>query len=253
MNLHLDRRGNEKVWNVLQEIRDILIGPKKQKRIPLLGSWVLNRYNEGVRGPALKALIAKRIWAFEFVADKGVIQLEKTPRPGDLKGEFIFIIDKEKFNKFYKSCEKSYKSKAAIYQQGAKEETGLEPKTNPKDSGEYKEEGGNGYLVIGHKKIPIGEIDTRRSKFVKHLWHPDRFGQILSVESIFDEIRIGKDSKNIGLNTSATSYKNKERIIDQTIKEIQRIFKRNRISNFQFKRLELFKGKIRYQVILKIP
>jgi len=248
MEKQLDRRQNEKIMNILNEIKDVFISAKNPISLPLLGGLALKAQKEGIAGPELSQTIDKRIWAFQFIENKGIINNLKLPRKDNLNGEFKFQVDEKKFDNFYKSCGKSYNSKAKAYQQRNAEEKGQEQKVNPEDSGSYFEEKGNGYLEFKERKVEIGKIDSRKSKLVKTLWHPDHFGQTLTLASIFEEIIIDKDRKRQSLRGGATVEDEKYEIIKNAKIEIQKILRRESIKNFSFsmKKRELC-------VKLKIP
>ena len=116
MKKHLDRRDDEKVWNVMNEIKSKYITKNMTVSIPLLAGWAMNRYKEGVRGAELKIVFEGRIWAFKFVENKKVIYQVSYPKLNDFKGEFSCLVDEDKFDKFYKSIGKTYKAKATAFQ-----------------------------------------------------------------------------------------------------------------------------------------
>lgn len=116
MKLHLSRRDDEKVWNVINEIKSKYISRGMQISIPLLAGWAMSRYKEEIRGAELKAILDDRFWAFQFIEHKGAIYKIRYPKANNLDGKFIFSVEDDKFEKLRKSIGKTYKAKATAYQ-----------------------------------------------------------------------------------------------------------------------------------------
>lgn len=233
MKKKLDRRENEKVWNALNEIKAVFIFSKEPITIHLLGGWVLKSHKEGVDELSLLQMFKKRIWAFRYIENTGAIKIMKLPKKDNQKGVFILKVNESKFDNFYKSCWKSYKSKATAYQQAVADEKKPEHTAKPKDFGIYVEEKGIGYLKVDGKNIKIGKIDTRRSTLTRYLWDRDHFGKLLTVDSVFEEIRIKKDNDNASLLNPSTNQSERKKLISTTFKEISRILTRQNIQKFQ--------------------
>ncbi len=232
---HLDRRDNEKVWNALNEIKTLFhYSSSKPLHINLLAGWARKAHEEGTNGLALIQMLEIRILAFEYIEDSGAITIKKKPKKTNLKGEFIILVDKKNFDKFYKTAGKTYKAKATAYQQRILDEKEPSKKINPNDFGVYVEEGKIGYLKIGKKKIRIAGKNTRRCKLLKYLWDPNYVGSILTIESVFDGVRMLKDAGNPSLGNLNTKDSEKKKILRNTFKEIARILKQHNVRIFKF-------------------
>jgi len=221
-NKQLDRRQNEKVLNVLNEINNLYISSKAPIVLQLLGGWVLKEKNEGVSRESIKASMGKRRWALDYLDDRGIIKITKGPLSDGSKSKFILkVSDKTKFDKFYKSCRKSYKEKAAAYQSSkAKENKPNKNNVDLKKSGNYFEEGKYGFLDIDGDKFKLSSKNARISKLAKFLWNPDYFGSAVVIEVIFENIQIKKDANNSLLRNPITRKTEIRNIIKNTQKEI---------------------------------
>ncbi len=91
-----------------------------------------------------------------------------------------------------------------------------------KDSPKINEIGGYGYLIFGERKpIKIGKITSQPYRLLQCLFNP--FGVAKSLDSVFESIRenINKKSKS-GIGHSLTSKKEKEKLIKNVIKDLQK-------------------------------
>lgn len=235
MEMQLSRRQREKVWNVINEIKNLHINAKDNISIALLDGWVLNKKKEGADDNEIKKCLKGRIWAFEYLKNKGIIKIIKMPiikkgYDGDI---IIKIADEKKFLKYNNSCKKSYTEQALKYQSQHKIETNPEV-IDEKEKGFYQESDGFGFLEIDGEKIRIGKINTRLSKFVKLFWHKDCFGLQKTNERVMKTIGIDRDRSNTHLNNAATHKSEMKKIISNTQKELRRIFNRHGIKKFTF-------------------
>ncbi|MFA5358637.1 MAG: hypothetical protein WC310_02320 [Patescibacteria group bacterium] len=225
--MYLDRKETERVWNALQEIRSFFVSEKNKIKIPLLGGWVANKYNKGIKGVELTELIKGRIWAFQILQKKGVIKNIKYPLEEDINGYFEFSTNEQKFKNEFKNFKKSYKTKATAYQNSLQIKN-LKYPSNDKTTSKVsiKKEGNIKfcYLNIDSRNIKVAKYNTRQGRLIKRLW--DYFGLATSTNEIINIIQEPKDQKN-GLLTDDYNEWQKIEKIKTTIKEIQRTLKRN--------------------------
>ncbi len=169
MKLHLKRKQEEKIWNVLNEIKERFLSGKKPMALPLLGGLALKAHKEGLSGAELKIVVEGRIWSFEYLEYRGIINKLKSPKAADLKkGQFVFTVDEGKLDKALKSHSKSYKAKATAYQ-NAKIDEADPIKYEGKIIGKFITMGTKGYLAVDRKKVCLGKKNTRKSKLVAFL------------------------------------------------------------------------------------
>lgn len=85
-------------------------------------------------------------------------------------------------------------------------------------------ENGIGFLVIDNNKIEVGKIGTRKFRLLESLCDP--FGLGKTIDSVFDNIRLDKDSLNPSISGSHTAHVAKLVIIESTFGEIQEAFRK---------------------------
>lgn len=83
---------------------------------------------------------------------------------------------------------------------------------------------GYGYLKYYKqgKRIPVGKITTRAYRLVDTLFIPQP-GTLKTVEGVFGDIRLRRDERDLVLKDEATKADRQRTIIDNTMKELQKI------------------------------
>jgi hypothetical protein len=85
------------------------------------------------------------------------------------------------------------------------------------------------YIKYNKKETKIGRRQTRRSLLINTL-DTKGFGSHMTIDSLFGNIWLEKDSKNTKLSKDTTKNKERINIITTTIKEINRLFKKKNVS-----------------------
>lgn len=227
MGKRLDRKTLERVWNILNEIKEIL--PDKLIELPLLGGLALKAKEEGCNAEKLKQALKLRIKAFKIIESLGVITIKKMPKASGIKGVIQLKLTSQKaFDNYYKSCEKTYHHHAQIYQAAHPEKKTEKEPNDLKLPGEYKVKDGYGYLVFGDKEIKIAKENTQQSRFVKFFWHKDYYNAPVTKEAAFEYVLEKK------AHESATVEKELTILLRGTFKEVQRILIKNGVDIFAF-------------------
>ena len=233
-NNQLTRRDNEKVWNVINEIKSLYIKPKDPISIPFLGGWVLKQKNEGADDFNTKQSLIKRKWAFKYLEGKGIIKIKSFPTiKKDFEGDiFLIVKDKTKFDNYYKSCGKSYDEKSTEYKTSLKKEE--KTKNNFNDKGKYEQDSTHGYLTVDGQQIKIGKISSRINKFIKFFWNGVYFGTDVIYDTVFPNIKTTKDANNLKFKIAETAIQERKNIIINTQKEVKKLLKLHNIKKYKF-------------------